>query len=153
MIAEEQEILDDWQDCCPCFTHTRCRQFNRRVFTIKSEILIVKLPVQQSRAVKRYLLPCVPKKIIISDLHKKRFSAQKNTEDAASLKAEVRRKFITTTVWDQYPRSHHKGATGRVRATVSSTRSLPTLTRHANEGDRMIHRIDRIRPSIVWRTV
>ena len=33
------------------------------------------------------------------------------------LKAEVRRSFITTvtTVWEQRPRSHHKGATGRVQ--------------------------------------
>ena len=31
------------------------------------------------------------------------------------LKAEVRSSFITTTVWEQCPRSHHKGATGRVR--------------------------------------
>ena len=30
-------------------------------------------------------------------------------------KAEVRRSFITTTVREQHPRSHHKGATGRVR--------------------------------------
>ena len=28
---------------------------------------------------------------------------------------EVRRSFITTTVREQHPRSHHKGATGRVR--------------------------------------
>ena len=43
MIAEEQEILNDRQDYCARFTHTRGRQFNRRVYTIKSEILIVKL--------------------------------------------------------------------------------------------------------------
>ena len=30
-------------------------------------------------------------------------------------KAEVRRSYITTTVREQRPRSHHKGATGRVR--------------------------------------
>ena len=30
-------------------------------------------------------------------------------------KAEVRRSFITTTVREQHPGSHHKGATGRVR--------------------------------------
>ena len=30
-------------------------------------------------------------------------------------KAEVRSSFITTTVGEQNPRSHHKGATGRVR--------------------------------------
>ena len=134
------------------YRRTRCRQFNRRVFTIKSEILIVKLGVASCPTVtcsEKVLTPCS------RVCQKKKLSVicTKNTEDAASLKAEVRRKFITTTVWDQYPRSHHKGATGRVRATVSSTRSLPTLTRHANEGDRMIHRIDRIRPSIVWRTV
>ena len=29
--------------------------------------------------------------------------------------AEVRSSFITTTVREQNPRSHHKGATGRVR--------------------------------------
>ena len=28
--------------------------------------------------------------------------------------AEVRHSFIPTTVWNQSPRSHHKGATGRV---------------------------------------
>ena len=28
--------------------------------------------------------------------------------------AEVSSSFITTTVWQQHPRSHHKGATGRV---------------------------------------
>ena len=33
----------------------------------------------------------------------------------ASLKAEVRRSFITTTIREQRPRSHHKGAIGRVR--------------------------------------
>ena len=32
-----------------------------------------------------------------------------------SHKAEVRRSFITTTVREQHPRSHHKCATGRVR--------------------------------------
>ena len=32
-----------------------------------------------------------------------------------NLKAEVRRSFITTNVREQRPRSHHKGATGRVR--------------------------------------
>ena len=31
------------------------------------------------------------------------------------IKAEVSRSFITTTVREQRPRSHHKGATGRVR--------------------------------------
>ena len=34
---------------------------------------------------------------------------------AVTVKAEVRRSFTTTTVRDQSPRSHHKGATGRVR--------------------------------------
>ena len=34
---------------------------------------------------------------------------------SGSLKAEVRRSVITTTVRDQSPRSHHKGVTGRVR--------------------------------------
>ena len=32
-----------------------------------------------------------------------------------SVKAKVRRSFITTAVREQPPRSHHKGATGRVR--------------------------------------
>ena len=32
-----------------------------------------------------------------------------------AFKAEVRRGFNTTTVRDQSPRAHHKGATGRVR--------------------------------------
>ena len=31
------------------------------------------------------------------------------------LKAEVCSSFFTTTVWEQHPRSHHKGTTGRVR--------------------------------------
>ena len=31
------------------------------------------------------------------------------------IKAEIRRSFITATVWEQCPRTHHKGATGRVR--------------------------------------
>ena len=32
-----------------------------------------------------------------------------------SLEAEIRRNFMTTTVRDRNPTSHHKGATGRVR--------------------------------------
>ena len=35
--------------------------------------------------------------------------------NCAQAKAEVRRSFITTTVREQSPRSHHKGATSRVR--------------------------------------
>ena len=31
------------------------------------------------------------------------------------LKAEICRSFITTTIREQRPRSHHKGATGRIR--------------------------------------
>ena len=42
----------------------------------------------------------------------------------SSHKAEVRRSFITTTVWGLHPRSHHKGATGRVR---TGNRLYPVL--------------------------
>ena len=40
--------------------------------------------------------------------------------------------FITTSVWDQNPRSHHKGATGRLRTGDQRypVLSLPTWTRH-----------------------
>ena len=31
------------------------------------------------------------------------------------IKEEVHSSFITTTYWEQHPRSHHKGATGRVQ--------------------------------------
>ena len=36
------------------------------------------------------------------------------TNNAAYIKTEVHHSFITTTVWEQCPRSHHKGATSRV---------------------------------------
>ena len=38
-----------------------------------------------------------------------------NYSSAEASKEEVRSSFITTTVWDQSPRSHHTGDTGRVR--------------------------------------
>ena len=48
---------------------------------------------------------------------------------------EARCSFITTTVLEQRPRSHHKGATGLATNgwTVSSSMPLPTWTRHPYE--------------------
>ena len=37
----------------------------------------------------------------------------KEASEQLALKEEVRSSFITTTVWEQRPRSHHKGDTGR----------------------------------------
>ena len=48
---------------------------------------------------------------------------------AVCQKAAVRRSFITTTVREQRPTSHLKGATGR----VSSSMPLPTWTRHPDK--------------------
>ena len=42
------------------------------------------------------------------------------------IEAEVRSSFITTTVREHRPRSHHKGATGRVRTGESV--ATPILT-------------------------
>ena len=61
-------------------------------------------------------------------------ATQRSCSLHSQVKAEVRRSFITTTVRER-PRSHHKGATCRVRTgdhgpTVSSSMPLPTWTRH-----------------------